>query len=388
MSRDYACWVAALLKRCLQVHTELHIFLRLDAFAPLQMSPPLHYDATQRLKINGLSVSSLTITGVLAEKIANIAREKGINPSGLIEEDLPKQIFLKLDGYGQRDVWTKAGDRRLALVVYRAVRMKLSSMGLELYKACVEVRNGSGGKIGEHDMLCEIVSVADPALRGLISVELKLRLLWSLAGRDKVRLLLREECCDACSWWQGERDKYSGRLIVLAHFSERGNEKFDLYGDLRMNREGAWRGFFGWPHSRPDWVLPVAIPKAAPKAKANAAPKATAKAAPKAAPKAAVGGQRRGTAILDGLPWKNGLASLKAFSLEVKGKSGETNASYWANKAKRDYLWTESDIFQKAVKWEVRPGQKRQRIGGKPEWVAKRRVLEQMYMDFCGAGSL
>ena len=130
--------------------------------------------------------------------------KKGINPSGIIEEDLPKHIPLKLDGYGQRDVWTKAGDRRLALVVYRAVRMKLSSMGLELYKACVEVRNGSGGKIGEHDMLCEIVSVADPALRGLISVELKLRTLWSLAGRDKVRLLLREECCDACSWWQGE----------------------------------------------------------------------------------------------------------------------------------------------------------------------------------------
>ena len=76
------------------------------------------------------------------------------------------------------------------------------------------------------------------------------------------------------------------------------------------------------------------------------------------------------------------------FLLEVKGKSGETNASYWANKAKRDYLWTESDIFQKAVEWEVRPGQKRQRIGGKPEWVAKRRVLEQMYMDWCGAGSL
>ena len=111
-------------------------------------------------------------------------------------------------------------------------------------------------------------------------------------------------------------------------------------------------------------------------------------AAPKASPKAAAGGQRRGTTILDGLPWKNGLAPLKAFLLEVKGKSGETNASYWANKAKRDYLWTESDIFQKAVEWEVRPGQKRQRIGGKPEWVAKRRVLEQMYMDWCGAGSL
>ena len=35
-----------------------------------------------------------------------------------------------------------------------------------------------------------------------------------------------------------------------------------------------------------------------------------------------------------------------------------------------------------------RPGQKRQRIGGKPEWVAKRRVLEKMYMDWFGAGSL
>ena len=118
-------------------------------------------------------------------------------------------------------------------------------------------------------MLCELVSVADPALRGLIAVDLKLRTLWSLAGRDNVLLLLREECCDKCSWWQGERDKYSGRLIVLAHFSERGNEKFDLHGDLRVNREGAWRGFYGWPHSRPDWVLPVAIPKAAPKAKAT-----------------------------------------------------------------------------------------------------------------------
>ena len=139
-------------------------------------------------------------------------------------------------------------------------------------------------------------------------------------------------------------------------------------------------------------MLPVATPQAAPKLKANAAPKATAKAAPKAAakasPKAAAGIQRRGAAILDGLPWKNGLAPLKVFLLEVKGKRGETNASYWANKAKREYLWTDLDIFQQAVEWEVRPGQKRQRIGGKPEWVAKRRVLEKMYMDWFGAGSL
>jgi hypothetical protein len=75
-------------------------------------------------------------------------------------------------------------------------------------------------------------------------------------------------------------------------------------------------------------------------------------------------------------------------SLLVAVKKNKDQVHYWRTQAQRKYSWTAADLYQRPRDWESRPGNKRQRLGGKEEWVASRRVLEQMYLDWFGAGSL
>jgi len=354
-----------------------------STYALFRMPEPLDYNCRPALRINNIAVTRHTVIGVLTEQAPRIAQKKEISFGGFMAEDLPDRVALKLDGRGERFVKATFEDRRVALDVAQQLRMKMSSLGAELYKSCVEVRDNKGKKLGEHDMLVDVVGESARALRGYISVELKCRWLDSNPGLEKVRTAMRAECCDKCNWWLSERPKYAGRLPVLAHFYQ--EQSFRLHGDLRMNGESEWRSLFGWGravHGR--WVLPprAALVSSA-KAKARPVPKAKAKAKASVELGPAVG---RGRDILDGLSWTGGVASIK--SLLVAVKKNKDQVHYWRTQAQRKYSWTAADLYQRPRDWESRPGNKRQRLGGKEEWVASRRVLEQMYLDWFGAGSL
>ena len=82
-----------------------------------------------------------------------------------------------------------------------------------------------GERLGEHDMVMGILSEGN--WRKHLSVELKVRRLWSQAGRKQVREDQRDECCDKLVWWQNVRRKYGGRLVVMACFTEKKEDAFD-----------------------------------------------------------------------------------------------------------------------------------------------------------------
>ena len=221
----------------------------------INMPEPLDYNVRPPLRINKLAVTRHTVIGVLAEQAPGVAQEKHISFGGLVVEDIPDRVKLTLDGRGERFVKVTPDDRRVALDVAREVRKKMCSLYAELCESCVAVRGARGKKLGEHDMLVQVVGESAPTLRGYISVELKCRWLDSKAGVEKVRAEMREECCDACGWWLTEKHKYAGRLLVLAHFYN--EEAFRLHGDVRMNSETEWRSLFGWGRSvNGCWVLP------------------------------------------------------------------------------------------------------------------------------------
>ena len=111
---------------------------------------------------------------------------------------------------------------------------KLHALGLELSDAIVEVQNERGRKIGEHDLIMEVVSMPDGDVpdadypSGFLSVELRMRRLWSENGRAKVRDIFRKDCLTDCKWWQDELnknpDKWCGRAVVLADFGRSGTD--------------------------------------------------------------------------------------------------------------------------------------------------------------------
>ena len=236
--------------------------------------------ADPQLMINKLPVEQLTIVGVLAEQASKIARKLNVNLSGLVPRDLPGAVGLTLDGRrGEQQVSCFEDDRAWGLEIAKVVRVKLSRLGCNLVQPLVTVRNGRGKKVGEHDMVMEIVS--DGGWRLYLSVELRVRRLWSQAGRTLVRFEHRKECCDELEWWQREKEHYCGRLVCLACFTTKeGFSDFELYGDLRMNAESSWRGLFGWPGSVERFVTPrpkpTSTPQLAPQPKAQAKAKANA----------------------------------------------------------------------------------------------------------------
>jgi len=300
---------------------------------------------------------------------------------GVGEGDLPDNLEVTLDSYDQpQPVECFKADRELAVVVAKAVRSKLGSLGMELVKVCVVVQNQRNEKCGEHDFLCEVVGgPGSEGLRKYLSVELKLRRLWSQAGLDKVRRKQRKECCDELAWWQDEQHKYCGRLIVLVAFVERTGEKFALFGDLRMNDEPRFRSLFGWPASVLTWRPPRPEPVA----------KAVAKAAPKAAPKSRSSASLRAPAawvnsqVVSNLQFRfelgHWVAEVQTY-LEEIGKNA-AHASYYAKQAQNRHHWADSELFQVPRPGQAGVGKKRRRVGGSPAWVAVEHVLQKMHQD-------
>lgn len=346
-----------------------------------------------KLCINGLKVERLTMTGLLAERVPGIARQKQVGSSGVSETHLPGFLDVSLDGLRGRkkvrSVRCDPADNKLAVEVAKAVRTRLCGgrLGLDLVDAMVPVRDGQDRKLGEHDMLLE--SVMPASLTGLLSTELKLRRLWGTErDREKVRALLRKENCDDDDhWWHEVKSGFAGRLIVVAVFTEKDPESnsFELRADLKLNSEGQWRGLFGWPHAGEERIVLPARPKAAakavpaPRAVSKAAPKAAAKAAPKAVAKAVA--RPAGDAILNRLVWRNGVVELKTLLARV-GKDG-ANATYWAREAKRKHGWSERSLYQEGRKAtaSVRGG-KRRKLGGSGAWFATEAVCVKMLKDW------
>ena len=149
----------------------------------------------EKLYINGLRVTSLTMVGLLAERVPVIARQRRVAASGVSEAHLPTLLEVSLDGEAEpQKILCHEADRKLAVDVARAVRARLcgGKLGLDMYAAKVPVLDREKRRIGEHDMVLEVVSDGaaglPPKLDGFLSMELKLRRLWgSEDARNKIR---------------------------------------------------------------------------------------------------------------------------------------------------------------------------------------------------------
>ncbi len=145
------------------------------------------------LASNGLQVTPLTVAGLMAEEAFKASRRRKVRLASVLETDLPSEVLLKLDRRGQTKVKVHEADRSLGLRVARALRLKLHTSGLELVEPCLAVRE-DGKKLGEHDLVLETVSDGrglEPGPThpcGYLSGELKLRRLWSDAGKEKTRM--------------------------------------------------------------------------------------------------------------------------------------------------------------------------------------------------------
>ena len=243
-----------------------------------------------------------------------------------------------------------------------------------------------GRKVGAHDLLVQVVGdgrggpATDAHPSGELSVEVKLRRLWSETGRKQTRRDVQRESTDGCEWWLRESKKFSGRLILMANFTQKTGNDFELRGEVKLTGETTWRALFGWQHSC--WNI-KAQPRTQerPAAKIMAAPKRAAAIVVLPRPTAAALSASQAKAVVDKLVFRGGFAEVKMLLREL-GKN-ETKADYWSRKALSKHGWDNtSELFQKARAEESsKAGEKRKRLGGSDGWVAARRVLEQMAVD-------
>ena len=344
---------------------------------------------------------ALTVTGKLVEEFFRVAKSTRVSTGAVSEVDLPDYVWMTLDGYGsERKVKCFPDDRTLAVRVARGALTKLGVNGLHTKDALVNVVGPRGKKIGEHDLLLEIVldDVPPAAVpRDLISCEVKLRRLWSGAGRAQVRADLRKECCDKLAWWTRVSNDYGGRLILMAVFPEKEDHPtkandFTFCADLKLKGQQRWTAVFGWDDSVRRLGLALMPPPPPPPpprahvsstAKAKAQPKvqANAKAKAKAQAKAVAAPLRSASVFVARLRFKDGYAEVKGL-LQVIPNGNDTKSSYWATKTKARHAYGDAQIFQRPRDLEAPlPGKKRKREGGSKPWVATEEVLKQMCID-------
>ena len=349
-----------------------------------------------KLLVNELPVESMTIVGLLAERVPKIAQDNGVGMAGLQVADLPDHLAMSLDGRGVCKVGVFPGDKALALDVARSVVAKLSGVGLMVRDACVPVRSKTGKKLGEHDVLLELVSDGEGglplvAMRGYPSVELKLRRLWKPAEQQERRLQLQANCVgqgkassrENCTWWSSERDKHPCRLLVMVLFPNKEGNEFRVKADVKHADEESWRPLFGWVGSSRANLVPKPVPTAPPpKPLPKPAPKPLPKPPPKPASKPPE--PKYTSAVVGQLTFVGGYAELK--SLLFKVGRAENQASYYAEQSVQRHGWTSDEIGPSTTTRAVvaSHGAKRRKVGGAPPLVAKRHVLVQMCKDWFG----
>ena len=151
----------------------------MSSMEPFDYRPP-----NPPLYIKKILVDQLTIVGVLAERASKIARTLRVSLAGLRTAQLPGALALSLDGHRHpKNVCTFEEDRQLALRIAGTVRLKLSHVGVQLIDSLREVPDKRGKRLREHDMVMEVLS---GGIVEYLSVELKVRRLWSQIGRNDV----------------------------------------------------------------------------------------------------------------------------------------------------------------------------------------------------------
>ena len=252
---------------------------------------------------------------------------------------------------------------------------------MDLLEALVMVKDKNGKKIGEHDMVMEIVTAlphSSGALRGYLSVELKVRHLWSAQGRRDVRKKMRSEMVDDCKWWQQEKEKFAGRLICMACFTDKNSSVFELYGDLKLNSE-KWQPLFGWVADDARVGTPVAKRSAS---SAGLKIKSEKQVSTQSRPQSSDALDT----VISNLAWmeQDGMEELVAeggeFLCAINKNS--VHSSYYAKQAQTRHHWSDTcELFQIPRPSKASKGQKRRKVGGSPMWVAVEAVLRQMYFD-------
>jgi hypothetical protein len=356
------------------------------------MAPLDYRTARPKLKSNGIDVTRLTVVGLLAEKAIKICRSKRVGKIALCEKHLPDAVTMTLDGKrGTPEVMCHPDDKVLAVAVAKAVRQKMHSLGLEMVQALLEVKMDDE-RVGDHDVIYEVVDVScvGEEVEGFLSVEVKCRHLWSPKGREDIRLLLRSECCDDLPWWtQQERGKYAGRAIVMVIFESEDSNEFKLCGDIKLNTESKWRGWFGWGGSRNMVSSPAQQRQAQfqsrPAIVSAVAAGAKAKAKGKAKTRAIARPANAIATAVDRLDFRSvaGVLCVEVGDLCAEAGKNIAHASYWATKAKKDHHWGDSDLFQAARTFTTSTGGRtRRKLGGIDTWFATRRVCLQMIKDW------
>ena len=355
--------------------------------------PPLDYH-TDSLKAQGRDVDSFCVSGLLAEDALVASLQHG--PVALAEKHLGQEVVVNLDRRGRCPVKVLDENRRLAVRVAKTVRADLHKHGLELKRAKVPVRGPGGRRLGDHDMIAQVVMNSDLSLpdertpSGLLSGELRCRRLWSESGRNVFRTASHKEADLELPWWQNclradasANPKWSGRFIVLCCVDQACNN-IATYCDVRLREHDQYKGLWGWRGSgRMLTGASASVPRALPpppmpaaKAQAKAKAKAQAKASP-----------RRRT-------WEDFNADLQRMSsyrLELPpdgarrvrvapcqlvtdffGKS-RPHVYEHVQRSKRRHSWPEQECF-KAPRLPPKKG-------GKPEHVAVERCLRQLFAD-------
>ena len=364
---------------------------------------PLDYLKTA-LYINSIKVVSLTMVGLLAERVPNIARgRKRVGLAALTEADLPDHLTVCLDSLGMQQVKLKPDDKTLALSIAKAVRLKIRNLGLDLVDSCVPVYSAGNRKLEEHDMELEQVDDGDGApapepVQGIWSCELKVKRLYDIAEREKRRLELQKKCVGEgeghgnCAWWPGVEQDYAGRLLVMAVLTEKAGFDFVVNIDARKSGQSDWRPVSGWIGSRRTnlWLSrqpaissgPSPAPARSPSPLIIYGGRAKAGAKAKAAP--ANPRPYSFSFVGLGLSWrdKDGVSVVEVRAFLPKVGKDEEHASYYCKRARTEHGWSNSVLFQMERTYETSvQGQKRRKLGGPKPWFASKEVLLQMCQD-------
>ena len=349
---------------------------------------PLDYK-TAALKAGGRDVDSFCISGFLAEDALVASLEHGV--AALAERHLGEDVVVNLDGKGRCAVRVFDENRRLAVSIAKRVRADLHKHGLELKRAKVEVASPGGRRLGDHDMIAQVVTNSDLSLpdertpAGLLSGELRCRRLWSESGRNAFRAASQKEADFELPWWQklltaDEAGVWGGRFIILCCFDQ-ACENLTTYADARLRGQDHYKGLWGWRGSgrmlvgtklrpiaaAPAPLVPVGGPRLA-SAKASASSAAPLARAPLRQRRPWVEVERE---LSSSLRSQGRLRVAPVLGLFRAMKRNVKRSTDKINELKQRHAWTDQMIF-KAPRVSAK-------AGGKPEWVATMAVLRQIH---------
>ena len=164
-----------------------------------------------------------------------------------------------------------------------------------------------------------------------------------------------------------------------------------MFGDLVMEGEEKFRGLFGWGDAKPSVTgsLPVTpkthdVPKRlteSSKVGGSSGSRSSKQPGNSGRPGASSASSDAKLKKMDELKFLKGFCEVKVFLKKIC--KNPSKASYWANKALDRHKWTERDLKQEGRTLDMSTGsKKRKRAGGVPEWMASKRALQRMCLDF------